>query len=147
MTFEQTVLLSAIAGLTIYLGLPVGRLRNLSTRTQAILTTAAAGVILFLIWDILAQAVEPVEASLTAATSGEGPTSDFFVNVTAFGASIAVGLLSLVWLTGTMRARRHRGRLRARHRARHGHRPRAAQLLRGPRDRPVGRDRVRRRSR
>ena len=61
MTFEQTVLLSAFAGLTIYLGLPVGRLRNLSTRTQAILTTAAAGVILFLIWDILAQAVEPVE--------------------------------------------------------------------------------------
>ena len=78
MTFEQTVLLSAFAGLTIYLGLPVGRLRNLSTRTQAILTTAAAGVILFLIWDILAQAVEPVEESLTAATSGEGPTSDFF---------------------------------------------------------------------
>ena len=109
MTFEQTVLLSAFAGLTIYLGLPVGRLRNLSTRTQAILTTAAAGVILFLIWDILAQAVEPVEEALTAATSGDGPTSDFFVNVTAFGASIAVGLLSLVWLTGVMRARRIEG--------------------------------------
>ena len=102
MTFEQTVLLSAFAGLTIYLGLPVGRLRNLSTRTQAILTTAAAGVILFLIWDILAQAVEPVEASLTAATGGEGPTSDFVVNLIAFGGSIAVGLLSLVWLTGAM---------------------------------------------
>ena len=43
MTFEQTVLLSALAGVTIYLGLPVGRLRNLSTRTQAILTTGAAG--------------------------------------------------------------------------------------------------------
>ena len=74
MSFEQTVLLSAIAGLTIFLGLPVGRLRNLSTRTQALLTTAAAGVILFLIWDILAQAVEPVEGALEAATSGEGPT-------------------------------------------------------------------------
>ena len=32
MSFEQTVLLSAIAGLTIFLGLPVGRLRNLSTQ-------------------------------------------------------------------------------------------------------------------
>ena len=41
LTFEQTVLLSAIAGLTIFLGLPVGRIRNLSTRTQALLTTGA----------------------------------------------------------------------------------------------------------
>jgi ZIP family zinc transporter len=108
-TFEQTVLLSAFAGLTIYLGLPVGRLRNLSTRTQAILTTAAAGVILFLIWDILAQAVEPVEASLEAATGGEGTTTDFLVNATAFGASIAVGLLSLVWVTTRLRDRRIEG--------------------------------------
>jgi len=109
MTFEQTVLLSALAGLTIYLGLPVGRLRNLSTRTQAILTTAAAGVILFLIWDILAQAVEPVEASLEAATAGTGPASEFVTNAAAFGVSIAVGLLSLVWLTGRIKARRTEG--------------------------------------
>jgi ZIP family zinc transporter len=108
-TFEQTVLLSALAGLTIFLGLPVGRLRNLSTTTQALLTTGAAGVILFLIWDILAQAVEPVEASLEAASNGEGPAGDFVLNVGAFGISIAVGLLSLVWLTGRIRTRRGEG--------------------------------------
>jgi ZIP family zinc transporter len=111
MSFEQTVLLAAIAGLTIFLGLPVGRLRNLSTRTQALLTTGAAGVILFLIWDILAQAVEPVEASLEAATSGEGPASDFVVDAAAFGLSIAFGLLSLVWFAGRMRRRRAEGGL------------------------------------
>ncbi len=109
MSFEQTVLLSLLAGLTIFLGLPVGRLRNLSTRTQALLTTAAAGVILFLIWDILAQAVEPVEEALKAATSGDGPTSDFVVNLLAFALSIAFGLLSLVWFSNRMRARRADG--------------------------------------
>ena len=109
MTFEQTVLLSALAGLTIYLGLPVGRLRNLSPRTQAILTTAAAGVILFLIWDILVQAVEPVESSLEAATSGDGRTTEFVTNAAALAVSLAVGLLSLVWLTGRMKARRTEG--------------------------------------
>jgi ZIP family zinc transporter len=109
MSFFETVLLSAIAGLTIFLGLPVGRLRNLSTRTQALLTTGAAGVILFLIWDILAQAVEPVESSLEAATHGEGPTGDFILDAVAFGASIAIGLLSLVWFTGRVRARRTDG--------------------------------------
>jgi ZIP family zinc transporter len=108
-SFEQTVLLSFLAGVTIFLGLPVGRLRNLSTRTQALLTTAAAGVILFLIWDILAQAVEPVEDTLVAATKGEGPTSDFVINLVAFGLSIAFGLLSLVWFSNRMRARRADG--------------------------------------
>ena len=80
MSFGQTVLLSAIAGATILLGLPVGRLRNLSTRTQALLTTGAAGVILFLIWDILAQAVEPVEASIAASTAGEGTGDRYRAN-------------------------------------------------------------------
>ena len=109
MTFEQTVVLSAIAGATIFLGLPVGRLRNLSTRTQALLTTGAAGVILFLDRDILAQAVEPVEGSLQLATKGEGPVGDFVVNVAAFGLSIAIGVLSLVLFASQVRRRRAEG--------------------------------------
>jgi len=108
-SFEQTVLLSLLAGLTIFLGLPVGRLRNLSTSSQALLTTAAAGVILFLIWDILAQAVAPVEEALKAASSGEGPTADVVINMVAFCLSIAFGLLSLVWFSNRMRARRADG--------------------------------------
>jgi ZIP family zinc transporter len=109
MTFGQTVLLAAIAGATIFLGLPVGRLRNLSTRRQAILTAGAAGVILFLIWDILSQAVEPVEASLRAATGGEGPAADFAVDAGALGLSLTVGLLSLVWMMGRVRKGRDAG--------------------------------------
>ena len=103
MTFEQTVLLSAIAGATIFIGLPVGRLRNLSIRAQVMLTTAAAGVILFLIWDILSQAVEPVEAALEAARSGAGPVADFVVAAAILGVSLSVGLLSIVWLTRRLR--------------------------------------------
>jgi ZIP family zinc transporter len=102
-SFEQTVLLSAIAGGTIFLGLPVGRLRNLSARTQAILTTTAGGVILFLIWDILSQAVEPVEASLEAATQGNGLVADFAINAGALALSLAVGLLSIVWVNRRLR--------------------------------------------
>jgi zinc transporter, ZIP family len=108
MTFEQAVLLSAIAGATIFLGLPVGRLRNLSTRTQALLTTGAAGVILFLIWDILTAAVEPVESSIVAASHGEG-AADVAVNLAAFALSIGFGLLSLVWFASRVRKRRAEG--------------------------------------
>jgi zinc transporter, ZIP family len=109
MSFEQTVLLSAIAGATIFLGLPVGRMRNLSPRSQALLTTGAAGVILFLIWDILAQAAEPVEASIETVSQGDGPLGDLVVNLAAFGLSIAFGLLSLVWFASRVRRRRSEG--------------------------------------
>ena len=109
MSFGQTVLLSAIAGATILLGLPVGRLRNLSTRTQALLTTGAAGVILFLIWDILAAAVEPVEGALERASHGEAPVGEFILTVSAFALSIGFGLLSLVWFAARVRRRRADG--------------------------------------
>ena len=103
MTFVQTVLLSAFAGATIFIGLPVGRLRNLSIRAQVMLTTAAAGVILFLIWDILSQAVEPVEAALDAARTGEKPVVDFVVAAGILAVSLSTGLLSIVWLTRRLR--------------------------------------------
>lgn len=103
MTFEQTIVLAAIAGATIFIGLPVGRLRNLTIRTQVMLTTAAAGVILFLIWDILSQAVEPVETALEAARTGSGPVADFAVAAAILGVSLSVGLLSIVWLTRRLR--------------------------------------------
>ena len=102
MTFIQTVLLAAFAGATIFLGLPVGRLRNLSKRAQVMLTTAAAGVILFLIWDILSQAVEPVEAALVDARSG-GSVETFASYAFVLGATLAVGLLSIVLLPKRLR--------------------------------------------
>jgi ZIP family zinc transporter len=90
-------LLGAIAGLTIFLGLPVGRLRNLSTETRAFLNAAATGVLLFLLIDVLSHANEPIEDALTAASDGDGSWARFvwlaFVGLVGFG----VGLLSLVY--------------------------------------------------
>ena len=103
MGFGQTVILAAFAGLTIYLGLPVGRLRNIAPSTQALLTAGAGGVILFLIFDVLQQAVEPVSADLEAAAHGAGPLSSFAVDALVLGASIAFGLLSVTWVTIRMR--------------------------------------------
>lgn len=104
MSFAQVVLLSAIAGGTIFLGLPVGRLRNLTPKTQVALTAAAGGVILFLIWDILGQAVAPIERTLDAAAHGGGAAGDVVVLAIAGGGGIAIGLLSITWLTRRLRA-------------------------------------------
>jgi ZIP family zinc transporter len=98
MSFAQTALLAAFAGGTIYLGLPVGRLRGLSPTARAALVTAAAGVVLFLIYDVLAQAVEPVNAALEAARGG-GNAGDFVLDAVVLGASVAAGLLSVTYVT------------------------------------------------
>ncbi len=104
MSFAQTVLLAAFAGGTIYLGLPVGRLRNLSPARQALLTAGAGGVILFLIYDVLAQALEPVGAALDTARQG-GPAGTFFVDAAILAASVAVGLLGVTYASSRLRAR------------------------------------------
>ncbi len=104
MSFAQTVVLAAFAGGTIFLGLPVGRVRGLSRKWQAALTTAAGGVILFLIYDVLSQAVEPVKVALEAARGG-GSAGDFVAYAATLGLSVAVGLLSVTYLTSRMAAR------------------------------------------
>jgi len=61
-------------------------------------------VILFLIFDVLQQAVEPVSADLEAAAHDAGLFGTFAVDATVLGASIAVGLLSVTWVTIRMRS-------------------------------------------
>jgi zinc transporter, ZIP family len=64
MSSLQIALLGAIAGFTIFLGLPFGRLRTPSVRLKAGLNGVAIGVLIFLEWDILTHAWEPTDAAL-----------------------------------------------------------------------------------
>jgi ZIP family zinc transporter len=52
----EIVGLGAIAGFTIFLGLPIGRLRNPAPRIQAFLNAIAIGILVFLLFDVLAKA-------------------------------------------------------------------------------------------
>ncbi len=98
MTALQIATLGAIAGFTIFLGLPVGRLRNPSLAMKAFLNATATGVLLFLFWDVLAHAVEPVETALTAVTrDGTGSWIHFGALAAVAIASLTLGLMSLVY--------------------------------------------------
>jgi zinc transporter, ZIP family len=94
----QTIFLGAIAGFTIYLGLPLGRVKVASLRTRAFLNAASAGILLFLLFEILAHATAPLEEALEEAADGEAAWGEFaalgLVYVVGFGA----GLLSLLYL-------------------------------------------------
>lgn len=97
MSIPQFLLLGAVAGFTIFLGLPIGRLRNRSVTTTSLLNALTIGVLLFLLWDILSHAVEPVDVALSSAISGHaGEWRPFFgLTLLMFGA-VTAGLLGLV---------------------------------------------------
>jgi ZIP family zinc transporter len=101
MSTAQILSLGAIAGLTIFLGLPLGRMHGVGQGTKAFLSATATGILLFLLWDILSAAVDPVETALKGGRDGR------FVYLAALLAGgFAVGLLSLVYYDGWMKRRR-----------------------------------------
>ncbi len=71
MSFAETALLGALAGFTIFLGLPVGRLRSLSPATRVALAMFSVGVLVFLLVDVLAHGFEIAEEGVTAFKDGD----------------------------------------------------------------------------
>src|SRR5260370_23090122 len=61
MSSSNIALLGAVAGFTIYLGLPVGRLRTPLPRLRAMLNATAIGILLFLFFDVLKHAWDPID--------------------------------------------------------------------------------------
>lgn len=49
MNFAQTVMLGAIAGFTIYFGLPLGRVERSSPQVRTFLTMLSAGILIFFV--------------------------------------------------------------------------------------------------
>ena len=88
--------LGAIAGFTIFLGLPIGRLRHPAPRLQAFLNAIAIGVLVFLFFDILSHANEIVEAALTAAKDERESWWEFAGYAVILAAGLGIGLVGLV---------------------------------------------------
>ena len=93
MSTTQTILLAAIAGSTIFLGLPLGRIPFASQRSRAFLNALSAGILVFLLVDILGHATEPVEEAMTEAKAGETAWSHFAGLALVYTLGFGVGLL------------------------------------------------------
>jgi zinc transporter, ZIP family len=87
----QTVILGSLAGLTIFLGLPVARLRLASVRYLSLLNAFAIGILLFLFIEVMGHAVAPVEEALEEGEPG------FLVLLLTVAIGFGAGLLSLVY--------------------------------------------------
>ncbi len=103
MTTPQILLLGAIAGATIFLGLPIGRMRGLGPNARAGLSSLATGILVFLFWDVMTNAVDPIDASLHAHDWGT------FAELSVLGAAgFIAGLMSLVYYDAWMKTRADR---------------------------------------
>jgi ZIP family zinc transporter len=101
MSTTQTLILAAIAGGTIFLGLPVARMRSLRIGFRAGMTALATGILIFLLWDVLSGGVEPVEAPLEAHDWGL-----FALRAALLAGGFTVGLMTLVYYDWWLKCRR-----------------------------------------
>ncbi|HVI18209.1 MAG TPA: hypothetical protein VM712_07510, partial [Gaiellales bacterium] len=101
MSSTHVAVLGAIAGFTIYLGLPLGRVRGLSARTRGVLSMLAAGILLFIFWDVLTASHDILEGSLAGAKAGEG-WNVFAAQFVMAAVGFAVGAFGLAWLERTV---------------------------------------------
>jgi zinc transporter, ZIP family len=95
-TLEKTLLLGFIAGVTILLGLPIGRMKRPAPTMRVMLNSVAVGILVFLVWDVLSAAWEPIDRALSNFHAGDGGLGSAFGYGALFVAGLAVGLLSLV---------------------------------------------------
>ena len=98
MTQGETWILGAIAGLTIFLGLPFATMRRVPRHWIAFLNAVAIGVLFFLLFDILRQAGEPIVDALGKMQQGLG-AGPFIWLIVVYVAGFGIGLVGLVYFT------------------------------------------------
>jgi zinc transporter, ZIP family len=106
MSTAQTLILGAIAGFTIFLGLPIARMRGVSVGVKTLLASSATGILIFLLWDVLVHAVEPVEEVME-----EHEWGTFAGYVPLLAGGFIVGLMGLVYYDAWIKRRRQRALL------------------------------------
>ncbi len=103
MSFAETVLLGALAGSTIFLGLPFARLRLLGLRTRVGLAMFAVGVLAFLFVDVMSHGFTIVENAVDAYKDGDSSFGHAAWLALMLGAGFAAGSAGLAVIEARLR--------------------------------------------
>jgi ZIP family zinc transporter len=109
-SLSKTLVLGLIAGGTILLGLPIGRMRRPAPGLRVFLNAVAVGVLVFLVWDVLSAAWEPIDSALGDVHEHNGGLGRAIGYGALFAGGLAVGLLSLLYYERWMADRADRRR-------------------------------------
>src|SRR3954447_24844397 len=103
LSFGETVLLGALAGFTIYLGLPFGRIEFVSQRARVALAMFSVGALAFLFAEVFVHGLEIVEQRVDALHDGSGSLPAGLGLGLLFGAGFTAGLGGLAFVERRMR--------------------------------------------
>ncbi|HEY2055635.1 MAG TPA: ZIP family metal transporter [Solirubrobacterales bacterium] len=95
MTFTETALLGALAGFTIFLGLPLGRVGRIGDRGRVALAFLAVGVLAFIFVDVMEHAIGLVEDAVLGFKDGSEGIGRPVLLAAMLGGGFAVGLVGL----------------------------------------------------
>ena len=98
------MLLGALAGFTIYLGLPFGRIELVSKRTKVALAMFSVGVLAFLFAEVLVHGVEIVEGHFDALHDGDGSLFEGLGLALLLGGGFTLGCAGLALVESRMRS-------------------------------------------
>ena len=94
--YLQLIILGAIAGFTIFLGLPLVAFHNTSVRKKGFLNAVAIGILFFLVIEVLAEAGESVKEAVKEFAEGKLAAQEPTILAITLIGGLALGLLSLV---------------------------------------------------
>src|SRR5207302_8803995 len=94
---STAILLGAIAGFTIFLGLPVAFVKNLNTRVQGFFTAMSTGILVFLLVEITSKVIDNIEDLTMSSLSGFPRWGDTIFYTLLFASGLFIGLMRLVW--------------------------------------------------
>jgi zinc transporter, ZIP family len=103
LSFAQTIALGALAGFTIFLGLPVGRMQLLGSRARVALAMFAVGVLAFIFVDVLSSGLSIVDDALDGVKHHHQSLAYLIWLVVLLAGGFALGSAGLAMVERSMR--------------------------------------------
>jgi ZIP family zinc transporter len=106
LTFAQTAALGGLAGFTIYLGLPFGRLQLLGDRSRVALAMFSVGVLAFIFVDVMEHSFGIVESAVQGFKEGDRGLGSALGLAGLLGGGFGIGLAGLAMTERRIRSMR-----------------------------------------
>ena len=105
------ILLGAFAGLTIFLGLPLAFLKNIPPSLKIFLCMLATGVLIFLLYDVIQKASEPINAAIEQVRTQHTGTGILYLDIFLLVLGVGIGSVGLVYFNSFAFGRRRKQKI------------------------------------
>jgi zinc transporter, ZIP family len=106
MSTGTIILLGAFAGLTIFLGLPIAFLKQTPQSLKVFLNMLATGILIFLLYDVVSKASEPITAALVQVRTQQTGMNIFLLDLFLLIFGLGLGSVGLVYFNRYVFGRR-----------------------------------------